>query len=89
MNLQAANENTTKTPAVVKFVVGETYTCRSLCDWDCIYSFTIMKRTEKTVTVSYHGSLTRRTIRIADGSEQIDPHGRYSMSPVLRAKPYS
>ena len=89
MNLQAANENTTKVPAVVKFVVGETYTCRSLCDWDCIYSFTIMKRTEKTVTVSYHGSLTRRTIRISGGSEQIDPHGRYSMSPVLLAKPYS
>ena len=92
MTLQVANDNRapiTPPVAIARFEVGETYSCRSLCDWDCIYRFEVMKRTEKTVTISYHGKLTRRTIRIADGSEQIDPHGRYSMSPTLRAKPYS
>lgn len=90
MNLQPANDNATHAaiPAVAQFIVGETYSCRSICDWDCIFSFKIVRRTEKTVTISYHGKEVRRTIRVADGSEQIDPHGRYSMAPVLRAKPY-
>lgn len=72
----------------IKFAVGKTYTCRSIGDSDCIYSFTIVRRSEKTVTINYHDKEVRRTIRVVDGSEQIDPHGRYSMSPVLRAKPY-
>ncbi len=72
-----------------QFIVGETYTCRSLCDYDCIYSFKITRRTEKCVWIEYHGKVTRRQIRHdRDGVEQIDPHGRYSMSPTLRAAPY-
>lgn len=91
MNLQASNDNhpaKITSFAIIQFEVGKTYTCRSICDWDCIYSFTIVRRSEKTVTIKSHGKEVRRTIRVADGSEQIDPHGRYSMSPVLRAKPY-
>jgi len=33
------------------FVVGKTYTTRSVCDHDCIISATIVKRTAKTVTL--------------------------------------
>ncbi|HMJ44223.1 MAG TPA: hypothetical protein VK522_18300 [Pseudolabrys sp.] len=91
MNLSPANDNATPAaviPAIAQFVVGETYTCRSICDSDCIFSFTIVRRSEKTVTIGSHGKEVRRTIRVVDGAEQIDPHGRYSMSPVLRAKPY-
>ncbi len=76
-----ANDNAA--PAV--FQVGRTYRCRSICDHDCIFSFTVMARTEKTVTITVHGKATRRKVRLCDGVESIDPHGSYSMAPVLRA----
>ncbi|NOU05178.1 MAG: hypothetical protein HOO99_03240 [Hyphomicrobiaceae bacterium] len=76
----AANVN-----AVTAFQVGETYACRSICDYDCIYRFGILKRTAKSVWINVHGNTVRRAVRIFDGVEAIDPHGRYSMSPVLTA----
>jgi hypothetical protein len=76
-----ANDNATSTT----FAVGKTYRCRSICDYDCIFSFTVTARTDKTVTITVHGKPVRRKVRLSDGVEAIDPHGRYSMSPVLRA----
>lgn len=76
-----ANDNA----APARFEVGRTYRCRSICDYDCIFSFTILARTEKTVTIKHHNNTVRRKVRLSDGVEAIDPHGRYSMSPVLRA----
>lgn len=71
----------------MKFQVGKTYSTRSLCDHECIFSFEIVGRTEKTVTIkSAHRGAVRRKIRVgSDGVERIDPYGRYSMSPVLSA----
>lgn len=71
----------------MKFQIGTTYSTRSACDHDCIFSFTVISRTEKTVTIeSRHNKVVRRKVRVgADGVERIDPHGRYSMSPVLSA----
>lgn len=69
-----------------RFEVGEIYATRSACDWDCIFSFTVTKRTEKTVTIKskIYGTKVKR-IRIYDNVECIDPLGSYSMSPVLSA----
>lgn len=68
------------------FEVGKTYWTRSICDSDCIFRFTILKRTEKTVWIKYHDKTkARRVYTNYDGNEAIDPHGRYSMSPVLSA----
>ncbi len=67
------------------FVVGETYTTRSACDYDCIYSFKIIARTEKTLTIEEHGKTYKRGVRAYDGSERCSPHGRFSMSPVISA----
>lgn len=73
----------------MQFQVGKTYSTRSICDSECVYSFQILKRTEKCVWINRNGKPTRRTVRVdRDGVESIDPHGRYSMSPVLRAAPY-
>lgn len=69
-----------------KFVVGEVYACRSLCDYDCIYRFEIKKRTDRTVWIEYHGEITKRRIFTDyNGHEAIHPHGRYSMAPTLSA----
>lgn len=70
-----------------KFEIGKTYSTRSACDYDCIFSFEIVSRTEKTVMLkSSSRGLVRRKVRIGtDGVERCDPHGRYSMSPVISA----
>lgn len=72
---------------ITKFETGKTYSCRSICDHECIYSFTVVSRTDRTVTIGVHGRNVRRKVRVCtyDNSEMIDPLGRYSMSPVLRA----
>jgi hypothetical protein len=69
-----------------QFQVGATYTCRSICDWECIFSFEVLKRTTKTITIRAFGKEVRRTISVYDGVEQVAPHGRFSMSPILTAK---
>lgn len=69
-----------------KFEIGQTYSTRSACDHDCIFSFTVTARTEKSVTIESRAfGAKRRKIRISGGMEAIDPLGRYSMSPVLFA----
>ncbi|WP_409560215.1 hypothetical protein [Hyphomicrobium sp. MC8b] len=71
---------------VAQFEVGKTYSCRSICDYDCIFSFEVVKRTAKFVSLKDSGGKVRaRKVRVWDGAEVCDPHGRYSMSPVLRA----
>ena len=35
---------------IIKFVVGKKYFCRSICDHDCVWSYTITSRTESTIT---------------------------------------
>lgn len=81
--MTTANDNTTAR----KFIVGRTYQCRSICDYECIYSFVVVARTDKTVSLkNSDGKVTRRKVRsYYDNSEACDPHGRYSMSPVLTA----
>jgi hypothetical protein len=71
----------------MKFEIGKTYSTRSICDYECIFSFKVIGRTEKTVTIeSRSRGAVRRKVRVgSDGVERCDPHGRYSMSPVLSA----
>ena len=68
-----------------KFEVGKTYETRSICDWDTIYSFVILARTAKTVTVNVHGKTVKRGLTICDDIETFKPHGTYSMCAVISA----
>ncbi len=70
---------------IAKFEVGRTYTVRSICDYECVFKFEVVKRTEKTVWLNSSGTIRARRVRIYDNTECCDPHGRYSMSPVLTA----
>lgn len=69
------------------FHAGEVYSARSICGHNCIFSFTIVKRTSKTVTLEYHadGSVRCRSIKMRDGAEYCFPLGTYSWAPILRA----
>lgn len=70
---------------MTKFEVGKTYATRSICDHNCIFSFVILARTEKTVTVQVHGKTVRRGLSIWNGVEQFAPFGRYSMAAIIGA----
>lgn len=74
---------------MTKFEIGKEYSCRSICDHECAWTFTVTARTEKTITVT-DGEKTKK-LRIIqglsewNGTESCYPLGKYSMAPILRA----
>lgn len=73
-----------------KFEIGKTYSMRSACDHNCIWTFTVAKRTACTVTLVDVDTNKTRNCRISkiysnNNSEAVLPLGNYSMAPVLRA----
>ena len=72
-----------------QFEVGKTYTCRSICDHECEWAFTVVARTPKTITVT--DGKERKVLRIVErasayrNAESVLPFGRYSMCPILSA----
>lgn len=68
-----------------QFQVGRTYSTRSICDYDCIHSFTILARTAKQVTINVHGKIVRRGLSVYEGNEQFQPFGNYSMCAIVGA----
>jgi hypothetical protein len=74
--------------SLVKFEIGNTYSTRSSCDWDTIFSYTVIARTAKTITIEdKHGHVSKRGVKADyDGvAEACYPEGRYSMCPVIKA----
>ena len=72
-----------------KFEIGNTYTARSACDHNCVWTYKVSSRTESTITVT-DGKETKK-LRIVkalsayDNREVVRPLGNYSMCPLLRA----
>lgn len=72
-----------------KFEIGKNYSMRSICDHDCVWTYTVVARTESTVTIT-DGKETK-TCRINKkyseyrNTESVFPLGRYSMCPILSA----
>jgi hypothetical protein len=50
-----------------------------------VFSFTILARTAKSVTVDVHGKTVRRGISVYEGVEQFKPFGSYSMCAIISA----
>lgn len=73
------------TNAISKFIVGKTYTTRSIGDANCIYEFECIGRTRATVTFRHEGKEITKRMQIASNAECCFPLGRYSMAPVIRA----
>jgi hypothetical protein len=74
-----------------KFEVGKTYYTRSACDHNCIYSFKVISRTVKMVTLidGLGKKLKRKVSEWKYGSQEaeelIHPYGHYSMAPCVGA----
>ena len=73
------------TTSETKFIVGRTYRTRSACDYDCIFAWEVVARTEKQLTLSDRGNIFKRGIRTYNGVETCRPLGTYSMCPVISA----
>jgi hypothetical protein len=71
---------------IKKFEVGKTYSCRSFCDYDTIFSWKVVKRTEKTITLedTLLKTVFRRKVHEYKGREACSI-GHYSMAPVIFA----
>jgi hypothetical protein len=73
-----------------KFEVGKRYEMRSICDHDCVWRYTVIARTEKTIWLeSKRGEKIMCRINTRDTAyfdcECVRPLGTYSMCPILRA----
>lgn len=71
------------------FKIGETYNMASPCDHNCIWTYTVIKRTASTVTIT-DGKSTKscrinKQVSEYRNAETIFPIGRYSMCPTLSA----
>jgi len=71
-----------------RFEVGQEYSCRSVCDYECIWVYEVVRRTDKSITIKRIGqdSTSSRRITNWDNMECIYPMGKGSMAPILRAK---
>ena len=70
------------------FQTNEIYKCRSLCNYDCVWTYKVIKRTKSTITLkSDRGEVLRCRVKVSDifGAECCHPLGHFSMSPILRA----
>lgn len=77
---------TTATTNLIAFEVGASYSARSACNSDCIWTWTVTKRTAKFITVETdHGEIARVGVKVWDNVERAEPFGNYSMSPSIYA----
>ena len=91
---QKGNTMNNTTANVATFEAGRTYATRSACDHECIFRYTVTRRTDKSVwikeaagnRVNQTAQVTRRRIEVWNGSEMIYPDGKYSMCPIIRAE---
>ena len=70
---------------MIKFEVGKSYSMKSICDSNCVWTYKVVRRTDKTVWIT-DGEVNKFRIKEYEGSEFIKPLGTYSMAPTLRAK---
>lgn len=75
-----------------KFEIGKTYSMRSIGDHNCIWTYKVVKRTAKTITIT-DGKETKvcrilKSVSEHNDVETVKPFGNYSMCPMLRALEY-
>lgn len=73
--------------ATTAFRLGQIVTATSAFDSECIWTFEVIHRSAKFVTLRDvdTGDLLRVGVRVHYGEEWASPFGRYSMAPVVRA----
>ena len=74
---------------MTKFEIGKTYSMRSICDHNCVWSYKVLSRTVSTITITDGKEIKKCRINKQyseyRNAETVFPLGRYSMCPVLSA----
>lgn len=74
---------------MTKFESGKTYSMRSACDHECIWTYTVTARTASTITLDDGSKEIKcriiKALSEMDNRECVRPLGNYSMAPILRA----
>lgn len=76
---------------VKRFETGKSYTMRSVCDYNCIWTYIVVKRTASTVTLKDEDGkiktcrINKKLLEIFN-EETCYPLGSYSMAPALTAR---
>ena len=73
-----------------KFEVGKSYSCRSIGDSNCVWSYEVIARTACQITLKdeFGKVIKRRVIKDLSNmynAEHIYPLGQYSFAPTLHA----
>lgn len=70
-----------------QFIVNKKYMGRMIGNADCTFTFKVINRTAKRITLKDDSDIITVGVKIsADGSEYCLPLGNYSKAPVLRAE---
>lgn len=67
------------------FTANQELSARSICDNNCIFRATVVKRTAKTITIKDDQGERRCKIHNYGDGEFIFPFGQYSMAAIFRA----
>ena len=74
---------------MTQFIIGNTYSVRSICDHECVWTYKVISRTASTITVTDGKEVKKlriiKGLSEMDGREIVRPLGNYSMCPLLRA----
>lgn len=72
-----------------KFEIGNTYSMTSICDHNCVWTYTVVARTAQTITLTDGRETIKCRVNKAisewNKAETVYPLGRYSMCPSLVA----
>jgi hypothetical protein len=73
-----------------KFEIGKEYSMSSVCDHNCVWTYTVTGRTAQTIEIS-DGTKSQKCrinkkLSEYSGCEVVFPLGRYSMAPILSAE---
>jgi len=68
------------------FTQGQELSQASICNSDCVFTGTVVKRTSKTVTIDSMNEVKRVKIHTDEsGNEFCFPYGQYSMATRFKA----
>lgn len=72
---------------MTKFEIGKEYYMTSACDHNCIWTYMVVARTAKMITLKGSSIEGEKRFKVSDyyDVEHVSPLGKYSMSPVLGA----
>ena len=76
------NNTTTTATTAATFTVGETYSARSACDHNTVWTFTVAKRSAKFITFT---DGKRVGVKNGPNGEWALPLGTFSMAPVINS----